>query len=173
MDLSAIAAEHLATFLLVFARVGGVFALAPLFASRLVPDADPPGAGAGVSLVAMPAAENHPVPFEPALLGPLMMKEVAGRDRPGLRRGRVLAAVEMAGSLLDTTIGFAMANVVDPSMNFNATVISSFYGMLASLVFLGTGAHQMLIAGVVRSFDVLPVDQTPDLQTSASPARKR
>jgi flagellar biosynthesis protein FliR len=165
MDLSAIAAEHLATFLLVFARVGGVFALAPVFASRLVPMRIRLVLGLAVSLVAVPAAENHPVPFEPMLLGPLMLKEALVGTALAFGVAGVFAAVEMAGSLLDTTIGFAMANVVDPSMNFNATVISSFYGMLASLVFLGTGAHQVLIAGVVRSFDVLPVDQTPNLQT--------
>src|SRR3954451_13325710 len=116
-----------------------------------------------VSLVAVPAAENHPVAFEPALLAPLMIKEVLVGTALAFGVAGVFAAVEMAGSLLDTTIGFAMANVVDPSMNFNATVISNFYGMLASLVFLGTGAHQLLIAGVIRSFDLLPVDRSPDL----------
>jgi len=120
---------------------------------------------AGEVVVAAPAAEGHPVALEPALIAPLMIKEVLVGTALAFGVAGVFAAVEMAGSLLDTTIGFGMANVVDPSMNFNATVISSFYGMLGSLIFLGTGAHQMLIAGVVRSFDVLPVNQTPDLAT--------
>src|SRR5690349_13815235 len=120
----------MATFFLVFARVGGIFALAPVFASRLVPMRIRLVMALAVSLIAVPAAEKHAVPLDPGLLAPLMIKEMLVGSALAFSVAGVFAAVELAGSLLDTTIGFGMANVVDPSMNFNATVISNFYGML-------------------------------------------
>src|SRR4051812_10710690 len=105
-----LAEGHMTTFFLVFARVGGIFALAPVFASRLVPMRIRLVMALAVSLIALPNAEKHAVAMDPALLAPLMIKEVLVGTAMAFAVAGVFAAVELAGSLLDTTIGFAMAN---------------------------------------------------------------
>src|SRR4051812_47201201 len=100
-----------------------MFAFAPVFASRIVPMQIRVVLALAVSLVAMPQAAKHPVALDPILLGPLMFKELLIGTVLAFGVAGVYAAVQLAGSLIDTTIGFSLANVVDPSLNFQSTVI--------------------------------------------------
>ena len=49
--------------------------------------------------------------------------------------------------------------------------MTNLYGLLASMVLLSTGAHLVLVAGLVRSFEVLPVDAMPPLDQIESLVR--
>jgi len=163
VDLEAFVAANVVTFFLVMARVGGLFAFAPVFASRSIPMRVRLLLALVVSAVAMPHAARHGVALDPLMVAPLMVKELLVGSALAFGVAGVYAAVEMAGSLVDTTIGFSLANVIDPALNFQSTVIAQLYSLIATMVFLGSGAHLVLIAGVVRSFDLLPVDRTPSL----------
>ena len=75
----------------------------------------------------------------------------------------VFAGVEMAGSLVDLSIGFSLAQVINPTLNTSSTAMAQVYSLVATMVFLSTGAYEVMIAGIVGSFTSIPLDQSPQI----------
>jgi flagellar biosynthetic protein FliR len=151
--------EH-ATVFIVLARVGGLFLLAPVFASQTVPMRFRLGIAVAVSMVAMPAVEKRGVALDPVLFGPQILEQLVIGSALAFGVAAVFAAVEMAGALVDLSIGFSLAQVINPTLNTSSTALAQVYSLVATMVFLATGAHEVMIAGVVRSFQAIPLDQS-------------
>jgi flagellar biosynthesis protein FliR len=166
--LDAFAGDQIATFLLVLARVGGLFLLAPVFASRTIPVKFRLGLAAATAMVAMPAVERTGVKLDPVAFGPQILEQLVIGSALAFGVAAVFAAVEMAGSLVDLSIGFSLAQVINPTLNTSSTALSQVYSLAATMVFLSTGAHEVLIAGVVRSFTAIPLDQSPQIGAMTS-----
>jgi flagellar biosynthesis protein FliR len=166
--LDAFAGDQIATFLLVLARVGGLFLLAPVFASRTIPAKFRLGLAAATAMVAMPAVERTGVKLDPVAFGPQILEQLVIGSALAFGVAAVFAAVEMAGSLVDLSIGFSLAQVINPTLNTSSTALSQVYSLAATMVFLSTGAHEVLIAGVVRSFTAIPLDQSPQIGAMTS-----
>ena len=79
----------------------------------------------------------------------------------GLARGFVVqmifGAVVIAGQSLAMTMGLGFAMSVDPQNGVQVPVLSQFYVILATLIFLALDAHLILIELLVQSFTLLPV----------------
>jgi flagellar biosynthesis protein FliR len=166
--LDVFAGDQIATFLLVLARVGGLFLLAPVFASRTMPVKFRLGLAAATAMVAMPAVERTGVKLDPVAFGPQILEQLVIGSALAFGVAAVFAAVEMAGSLVDLSIGFSLAQVINPTLNTSSTALSQVYSLAATMVFLSTGAHEVLIAGVVRSFTAIPLDQSPQIGAMTS-----
>ncbi len=69
------------------------------------------------------------------------------------------AAFAVAGRLMDVQMGFSLGAVLDPVSKGHATVISSGLNMLAVVLFFVSDAHELLLAGVFRTFELLPLGQ--------------
>ncbi|MEO9176145.1 MAG: flagellar biosynthetic protein FliR [Gaiellales bacterium] len=158
--LDVFAGNELATFFLVLARVGGLFLLAPVFASQTVPVRLRLGIAVATSMVAMPAIEKRGVALDPVLFGPQILEQLVIGSALAFGVAAVFAAVEMAGSIVDLSIGFSLAQVINPTLNTSSTALAQVYSLVATMVFLATGAHEVMIAGVVRSFQAIPLDQS-------------
>jgi flagellar biosynthetic protein FliR len=75
----------------------------------------------------------------------------------------LFAAISAAGSLVDVFGGFSLAQGFDPlSMNMN-TVFGKFHQMLAIMLLFGSGGHLLVIGGLLRTFDFLPLGASPDV----------
>jgi flagellar biosynthetic protein FliR len=77
----------------------------------------------------------------------------------GLTLQVVVAAVVLAGQNVATAMGLSMANMLDPNMG-NVPVISQFFTILSTLIFVGFGGHAMLLGLVSDSFQALPIGQS-------------
>jgi flagellar biosynthetic protein FliR len=71
----------------------------------------------------------------------------------------VVAAVVLAGQSVATAMGLSMANMLDPTMG-NVPVISQFFTILSTLIFVGFGGHAMLLGLIADSFHALPIGQS-------------
>jgi flagellar biosynthesis protein FliR len=160
IPLDVFAGNELATFFLVLARVGGLFFLAPVFASRTVPMRLRLGIAVATSMVAMPAVEHRGVALDPIAFGPQILEQLIIGSALAFGVAAVFAAVEMAGSLVESSIGFSLAQIINPTYNTSSTALSQMYSLMATMVFLGTGAHEVMIAGIVSSFQSIPLDQS-------------
>jgi flagellar biosynthetic protein FliR len=69
----------------------------------------------------------------------------------------VFVGVQFAGELVDIQIGFAVANVINPTTQQNITVIGEFQLALATLLFLIIDGHHLLIQGIAGSFNLAPL----------------
>lgn len=79
----------------------------------------------------------------------------------------VVAALQMAGALIDFEGGFAMAQAFDPITLTNQATFGRFYDLAAMAMMFTTNAYQLLILGLARSFDALPVGAAFDMSTYA------
>ena len=67
------------------------------------------------------------------------------------------AAVELAGNLIGQTMGLGFAQMMDPANGVTVPVVSQFYTVLATLIFLVLNGHLILIETLVDSFRTIPV----------------
>ena len=150
-------------FMLTLARVSGLFLMAPVFSSKLIPVRAKLLIALAVSLAAAPvAADGHAVPSDVASIAVLVVKEVIVGTAIAFSVALVFAAIAFAGGLIDLTVGFSFATVVDPVQNVQISVMGQAYSLLASAVFVVIGGPDLVIAGLVRSFSVVPVTGMPN-----------
>ncbi len=68
------------------------------------------------------------------------------------------AALVVAGQAISGAMGLSMANMVDPNMG-SMPVLSQFFNIMGTLVFLGMGGHLIVFGLVIESFKLLPIGQ--------------
>jgi|tagenome__1003787_1003787.scaffolds.fasta_scaffold20988968_5 flagellar biosynthetic protein FliR len=164
IDLPAIAGGQMAGFLLVVARVGGLFLLAPGFSSRMIPVRVKLMMAFALSMALLPmATHGRPVGADPGDLALLVLKELAVGVAFALPLALLAAAVQAGATLLDTVIGFSFASQLDPITNVQNAVLSQLYGLVAVMIFMLSGGDQVMIEGVAASYRVVPIDVVPDL----------
>jgi flagellar biosynthetic protein FliR len=151
-------------FFAVLARVGPLFVLAPLFSSRLVP-----GRVRGIVAVALAVGLSPVVgrgmhlDGQPFPLAGLLGKELLVGLAFAFAVGALFAAVSVAGSFIDTAIGFSYGSLVDPVNGTQATVLSQAYSLIGLLVFIAIGGDGWVVKGVARTYDLVPLDRQPQL----------
>ena len=76
----------------------------------------------------------------------------------------VNAALVVGGQAVSGSMGLGMANMVDPNMG-NVPVISQFFIICSTLIFMGIGGHVLVISLILESFRSLPIGQmlAPDM----------
>lgn len=72
------------------------------------------------------------------------------------------AAITVAGQAISNSMGLGMANMVDPSIG-SVPLISQFLILLSTLIFLSIDGHLIIANIIIRSFEILPLGQTIDI----------
>lgn len=165
MDVSLphVAATELVGYVLVLCRVGGLFVLAPIFSGRMIPAHAKLIVAGAISFAIMPlVTHGAAVPTDLTII-PLVMKELLVGLAIALSLGAVSAAIAAAASLLDTTIGFSFAVLVDPLTQTQSAVVGQLYSLFSVLVFLMIGGDHLMIQGLAASYRVVPLGHIPSL----------
>ena len=153
-----------AGFLLVLARVSPLFLLAPLFSSRTMPPRAKGIAAVAIALGIAPLAmRGQEVPLDALTLGELAVKEIFVGLAFAFAIACLFAALQAAGSLLDTFTGFAYAAIVDPLTGNQSAVIHHIYTMIGVAIFVAIGGDAWVIQGLARTYDAVPLLSQPDL----------
>jgi flagellar biosynthetic protein FliR len=156
--------NQVAGFLLVLGRIGPLFALAPLFSSKSIP-----ARAKGVCAVAMTvgiapiALAGHAVPLELGQFVELMLKEILVGLAYAFALMALFAAVATAGSFLDTLIGFSYGALVDPVTGNQSAVLTQTYILVGIMVLIAIGGDQLIIKGLARSYELVPLLDMPSL----------
>jgi len=95
-------------------------------------------------------------------LGALVMQVLIGALL-GFLVSVIFSAVQSAGGLIDTFGGFQLAQGFDPGMQINGAQFTRLFQMLALALLFASNGHQLVLAGLVRSFDAVPVDGALDM----------
>jgi flagellar biosynthetic protein FliR len=77
--------------------------------------------------------------------------------------GAIYAALQVAGSLLDLTMGFSFAASIDPINGNQSAVIQNAYGLVGTLIFLTIGGEEWLLRGLAHTYDVVGLTNAPPL----------
>jgi flagellar biosynthetic protein FliR len=156
--------QRVLAFFLVLARITPLFLLAPLFSSKMVP-ARVRGIIAvalAVGLSPVVAAGTH-LPTDVMGIGSLLVKEMLVGSAFSYTLAATFAALAVAGSLLDTSIGFSYGGLVDPVNGNQSAVLSTAYSLTGLLVFIAIGGEAWVIQGLARTYDIISLTQYPSL----------
>jgi flagellar biosynthetic protein FliR len=159
----SVAGEPLLAYLLASVRIAAWLALVPPFAGRAVPVMAKVVLSLGLAFAVAPGLADGTLPVgTPELLLGAVTQALIGAAM-GFVTYLLFAAVATAGSIVDMFGGFALAQGFDPlAMNMN-TVFGKFHQMLATMLLFATGGHLLVIGGLLKSFDVLPLGELPDV----------
>jgi flagellar biosynthetic protein FliR len=75
----------------------------------------------------------------------------------------LFSAIPSAGSLIDTFGGFQLAQAYDPGLAVNGAQFTRLFQMTAILLLFTSGGYQLVLGGLFRSFDAVPVTGMIDL----------
>src|SRR5437764_3579026 len=156
--------QNVVGFILVLARVSPLFVLAPLFNSKPVPARVRGIVAAALAVGLSPVlVKGHHLPTDPTQLVWLAGKEILIGLAFAFVVGALFAAVTVAGSFLDSLIGFSYGSLVDPITGTQSSVLQQAYSLLAILIFIAIGGDGWMVRGLARTYDVVPLDRLPDL----------
>jgi flagellar biosynthetic protein FliR len=145
----------LGSLLWAMGRVGGLFLVAPVFSARLMPAQVRIGIVLILTLVLAPLA-----PTTIDLMSAAGVASMAGQVLIGASIGFVLKlvfeAVSFGGELVAQSMSLGFAEVANPQGGPSSPVLSEFYTLLVTLLFLVMNGHLRLIALLADSFQSLP-----------------
>ncbi|MBQ0724296.1 MAG: flagellar biosynthetic protein FliR [Cycloclasticus sp.] len=139
-------------------RISAMFVSIPVFSGRFVDSKIIVGAALLVTVFTIPLLPQAPAievmsheglvtGFQQILIGLLM----------GFVLQLVFSAVIFAGQGIAYSMGLGFASMVDPATGVSVPVISQFYLVLSTLLFLTLGGHLLLIEMLIDSFHSLPI----------------
>ncbi len=164
--LSELAGNELAGFILVLARVTPLFFIAPLFSSRVIPPHIRGLVAVGISIGLAPVAlHGQHVPSEPLALGALVIEGMLVGLGFAFALGVLMGAVESAGSVIDVLSGFSYGALINPMDGQQSAVITRFYGLVGTLIFLVIGGDAWTLRGLDRTFQLVPLTSAPRLSS--------
>lgn len=146
---------------LILARAMPLIFLAPFLAGQLAPPEVKMALGVMLALLVWPVAHGSindiPIYAMPFML--LMLKEIFVGFAIGFTSSHVFYAMEVAGRLIDTARGSAMAEVMVPSTRGRATILGNLYQQLLLVFFISMGGLQIFFETFFDSFSKIPLHQ--------------
>lgn len=148
----------MAQFLWPFVRLLALVGAAPLFSESAIPIKVKIGLAFVLTAAIAPGLPALP-PVPPSSYEGLLLlvQQVLIGVAMGFTMRLVFAAVQTAGEYIGLQMGLSFASFFDPATGSNTAVLSRLLNILAMLVFLALDGHLLVLAALVRSFDVLPL----------------
>ncbi len=158
-----LAGEPLLAYLLASVRIVAWLVVVPPFSTRAVPTMVKVVLSLGLALAVAPSLAQAEVPVSlPGLLVTVVTQAATGAAL-GFVTSLMFAAVAAAGSLVDVFGGFALAQGFDPLGQQGSTVFGTFHQWLFTMLLFASGGHLLVIGGLLRTFDLVPVGQVPQV----------
>ena len=162
--LQELAGNQLAGFILVLARVTPLFFIAPLFSSAMIPPRVKGIIAVGISIGLTPIAmHGQHVPSDTFAVAGLVIEGMLVGLSFAFALAVLLAAVESAGSQIDVVSGFSYGALINPMNGEQSAVISRFYSLFGTMIFLVIGGDAWTIRGLGRTFELVPLTDAPRL----------
>ncbi|MCZ6632280.1 MAG: flagellar biosynthetic protein FliR [bacterium] len=145
-------------FLLLFVRMIGILAVAPIFGHRTVISQTKVGFALVLAIVLYPV-----VPVTLALTPDLMpyffvaVKELILGMIFGFVSRLTFVAVQFAGEVIGIDIGFGVVNIIDPMSGGQVSVIGTFKNLIALVTFLIIDGHHIILLAMTKSFEMVPL----------------
>ena len=152
--------EYFDVFLLVFARMGGLIFVHPVFARRGIPAMVKTGLVLTLSLVIAPTAVQGSAAiqaYSTFQMAEALMREVI----MGLVIGSVFQLffymIYAAGDLMDTVFGLSMGKIMDPAGGVQTAILGQFIHVFFFLYFFATGCHLLTVKLFAYTYEMIPV----------------
>lgn len=155
--------QRVLAFFLVLARLSPLFLLAPLFSSKMVPARVRGVVAVGLAVGLSPVVAHGHLPTDVLGIGSLLTKELLIGAAFAYALAATFAALAVAGSFLDTSIGFSFGGLIDPVNGNQSAVLSTAYSLVGLMVFIAISGDAWVIQGLARTYDVVGIADYPSL----------
>ncbi len=143
-----------------FARIGAMLLATPLFGNGAIPVRVRVGLAFALALLVAPMVQ---VPTEVALLSVhgayVLLQQILIGVTIGFVLQLIFSAMTIAGEAVALSMGLGFASMVDPEQGVSIPLVSHFFAVITTLVFLAMNGHVALIQLIVDSFRLLPVTE--------------
>ncbi|MGQ9846482.1 MAG: flagellar biosynthetic protein FliR [Bacteroidales bacterium] len=146
------------SFLLILMRVLFIIFMMPIFGSRNLPILLKIGLSLMISFILLPVVKikssqlfSGVLSLSIYLIGEAMIGFILGYSIK-----LVFTGIQLAGGLIGTHMGFSIANILDPQLESDSTVIGQFYYFLAVTIFFVIDGHHWFLRAMIDSFQLLP-----------------
>lgn len=156
----------LETVLLAGVRIVAFLIIAPPFSHGAIPARIRVMLGLGLAVAVAPTLTAQQPLDTGAFIETLIMQVIVGFAL-GFLIQLAFAALQSAGGLIDLFGGFQLAQGYDPQSLVNGAQFTRLFQITAIALLFTTNGYQMVVAGIVRSFAVIPVSSMPDLSVNA------
>jgi len=148
----------LASFIWPLIRIGALIVAAPVFSSRQTPVMFRVALVLVLTWITMPLLPTPPLVevFSYQAFVMLLQQILIGLAM-GFIMQLVFGALVFGGQVIAYSMGLGFASMMDPQNGVQVPVISQFYLILATLLFLILDGHLLLIELLVESFHTFPV----------------
>jgi flagellar biosynthetic protein FliR len=146
----------LITMGLVASRMGGVLMLMPVFGARGVPKMAKALCLIALTIVISPSVPSAELVPSVGMLIVAIITEVMVGVLIGGVVAFIFGALSLANEVMSNQIGHGAAKLFDPMLKTSTGPVSTLGSLLASVVFLGTNLHLVLLVNVADSFYSVP-----------------
>lgn len=140
------------------ARVSGLMLVAPVLGATTIPGRVRIGLTVLLTMVLAPLAPLDLRPLSAAGVATLAQQILIGAAL-GFVLKLVFEAVSFGGQFVSQAMSLGFAEVVNPGVGGSTPVLSQFYTMMVTLLFLVMNGHLQLIDLLAESFRSLPVGE--------------
>lgn len=148
------------SYLWVFVRIAALVMIAPVFSAGLVPVRVRMLLAVGLTIAVAPLTPTPPNVDAISLMGFLILIH---EFVIGLAMGFVIQivfdAMVVGGQTIAMSMGLGFATMVDPQRGVNVPLVSQYFLVLTTLLFLSLNGHLLVIEALVQSFHNLPIGQ--------------
>lgn len=148
-------------------RMTAFLMIAPPFSYRAIPARVKAMLGIGLALAVSPRVTPGYKPLDTGAFFTALALELLVGAVLGFLVALIFSAVQSAGSLIDLFGGFQMAQAFDPGSMVNGAQFTRLFQMTALALMFASGAYQVVIGGIVRSYESIPLGGGLDLAVSA------
>jgi flagellar biosynthesis protein FliR len=117
----------------------------------------------GIYPIASHAGNGQDIPMDILPLAGLILKEMFVGMAFSFALAALFAAIQVAGSILDTLIGFSFGALVDPITGTNGGVLNQLYALIGAMIFVTIDGDAWVIQGLAKSYDEIPLTAAPDM----------
>lgn len=141
-----------------FVRFTAMFSIMPIFSSRALTAQSKIILALFITLIVAPGLPL-PDPVSPFTWQGILL--ILQQVLIGLAIGAIFLVVfeafVFAGHIIALSMGLAFATMVDPASGVQSPVVSQFYMIVVTLLFLSLNGHLLVIQVLTHTFDYLPV----------------
>jgi flagellar biosynthesis protein FliR len=147
-------------YVLASVRLVAWLLIVPPFSSRAVPILAKTLLALGLAMAVAPSLAGQQPPDDvPELVATAVQEALIGATI-GFVTFLVIAAVQAAGDLIDVFGGFSLAAAFDPLSQNTNSVNGKLFSMLGMMLLFASNAHLLIIGGLLRTFETMPVGTT-------------
>ncbi len=148
----------LAAFIWPLVRVGAMIMASPVFSARQTPVTFRLGFVLVLTWVLVPTVPTPPVvDFFSHQAFVILLQQILVGVIMGFILQMVFGALVFGGQVVAYSMGLGFASMMDPQNGVQVPVLSQFYLILATLLFLVLNGHLVLIELLANSFHTFPV----------------